>query len=660
MGSSRPPRTPPAVRRLALLLVGASLLACRGGSAPQASPAPADVVAPPPPAARSAAPPPAPPVRTPPPPEQRPLGIGLGNLAEWSPQLPFLNLVKQARPWTIHRQGAAWGQGGEVELDRHGWIVRMDRDQSAELLISIQLPELPFRRFAVRWKGQGTLRYHGNAQRIGDAIDGWFDQVELVDPPDGKHFFSVILQDTDPQDHLRDLEVVPEQLLAAYAQGERFNPLWLDKLVPFSALRFMDWMKTNQGEQTTWARRPEPEDLTWAYRGVPVEVMVALANRLQADPWFNLPHRADDEYVRRFAEVVRDQLAPGLVARFEYSNEVWNWGFPQAQFANGAGRYLWRDRGALAKALKELDAGPPKPNLEKLDRYRVPYDLAEVKADVAKAKLDKALARAAKRHGEDAVLRHLLTRMWEAAPGNAYGQYTGMRTAQLCDVIKGEVFKGQPERVRCVVATHTAGRGREAWLLDCPLWSGAPCAGHGIDTYAITAYLGADFANPPNAAALRAWGAEGAAGVAKALAELDTTTRLSARPVDLVQIRADTEYHAKVAQQRGLQLVAYEGGQHVVTHDGALRKDPAVQALLLAMNRDPKMGALYERLLDTWKAQGGTLFMHYVDITAYGQYGCWGALESLTEDSPKYRALVDWSLAHPRWWTAAAPGGSGR
>src|SRR5690606_32453217 len=30
----------------------------------------------------------------------------------------------------------------------------------------------------------------------------------------------------------------------------------------------------------------------------------------------------------------------------EYSNEVWNWGFPQAQYANELGRRLWPDDGA--------------------------------------------------------------------------------------------------------------------------------------------------------------------------------------------------------------------------------------------------------------------------------------------------------------------------
>ena len=37
------------------------------------------------------------------------------------------------------------------------------------------------------------------------------------------------------------------------------------------------------------------------------------------------PLKADDEYVRALAAYVEDNLDDGLVAKFELSNEVWNW-----------------------------------------------------------------------------------------------------------------------------------------------------------------------------------------------------------------------------------------------------------------------------------------------------------------------------------------------
>ena len=42
--------------------------------------------------------------------------------------------------------------------------------------------------------------------------------------------------------------------------------------------------------------------------GMSVEYMVQLANDLDADPWFNMPHLADDTFVRNFATHVRDHL----------------------------------------------------------------------------------------------------------------------------------------------------------------------------------------------------------------------------------------------------------------------------------------------------------------------------------------------------------------
>jgi hypothetical protein len=75
-------------------------------------------------------------------------------------------------------------------------------------------------------------------------------------------------------------------------------------------------------------------------RGVPVEVMTQLANRLGADAWFTIPHLADDEFVRRFAETVRSSLDPALKVYVEHSNEVWNNQYPQFAYATQRGLAL--------------------------------------------------------------------------------------------------------------------------------------------------------------------------------------------------------------------------------------------------------------------------------------------------------------------------------
>jgi hypothetical protein len=68
--------------------------------------------------------------------------------------------------------------------------------------------------------------------------------------------------------------------------------------------------------------------------------MIDLANRLQADPWFCIPHRADDDYVRNFAATVKKKLDPERKVYVEYSNEVWNRSFPQGRYASLQGKAL--------------------------------------------------------------------------------------------------------------------------------------------------------------------------------------------------------------------------------------------------------------------------------------------------------------------------------
>jgi hypothetical protein len=54
----------------------------------------------------------------------------------------------------------------------------------------------------------------------------------------------------------------------------------------------MDWMATNHSQQQDWVNRPKLSDYTYADIGVPVEIMVALCNKLKLHPWFCMPHMA--------------------------------------------------------------------------------------------------------------------------------------------------------------------------------------------------------------------------------------------------------------------------------------------------------------------------------------------------------------------------------
>ncbi|MEZ5475933.1 MAG: hypothetical protein R3E95_00025 [Thiolinea sp.] len=108
-----------------------------------------------------------------------------------------------------------------------------------------------------------------------------------------------------------------------YAKSILFTPEYLNFVKDFSTIRFMAMSGITRNPESHWEERPNLQEATWGggygERGAPLEIQVELANRMQADAWFNLPHAADDEYVRHFATYVRDHLAPNLHVYVEYT-----------------------------------------------------------------------------------------------------------------------------------------------------------------------------------------------------------------------------------------------------------------------------------------------------------------------------------------------------
>lgn len=77
--------------------------------------------------------------------------------------------------------------------------------------------------------------------------------------------------------------------------------------------------------------------ITWS---MPVEAMAQLCDEVNSDGWFNLPTQATDDYISNWAIAIRDNLPTRLFAYTEYSNEIWNFAFPQTGWAYNKGYKL--------------------------------------------------------------------------------------------------------------------------------------------------------------------------------------------------------------------------------------------------------------------------------------------------------------------------------
>ena len=263
------------------------------------------------------------------------LGINLNGPADWNSELPFVDVFRFSRPWISQKQGEPWGRGPELALDEHGWVQRLAPDCWAETpLCTIEGGHYPSGRYTVLYDGRGKLDFWGAAS-VATSVPG---RVEIdVDAAKGGFFLRLL--ETDSQDPLRNIRVIMPGFADRYRQ-QPFHPVFLERWQGVACLRFMDWMHTNGAKIQSWSERPQLEDATYAEQGVALEVMLDLANRLQADPWFCIPHLADDDYVRRFAQLVKERLDPRLKVYVEYSNEVWNGMFPQSRYAGEQGQRL--------------------------------------------------------------------------------------------------------------------------------------------------------------------------------------------------------------------------------------------------------------------------------------------------------------------------------
>lgn len=531
------------------------------------------------------------------------LGMGLNGISDWSTQHPFLDIMKSARSWVGH-SADQWGAaptealvaGGH--LDENGWPVSIPDGiiavESVFLTEQHEGAKSLAGRYRLTYDGKGDISLFGRARRASYG-EGRIDFTYT--PGDG--LVGVKLKAIDANDPIRNIRVLHEDHLAMYEAGALFNPVWIDLIQDLRSVRFMDWMMTNGSPVKTWEDQPQMTDATWSQWGVPLEVMIKLANRIGADPWFTLPHMADDAYVRQFAQAVKDGLDPGLKAHVEYSNEVWNQIFEQARWARDQATQLWG----------ETDTG-----------WMQFYGLRSAEV------MD----------------------IWT----DVYGDEASDRLVRVVSTHTG--WPGLEEDIlRAPLAYLSLGRMPEQ-SFDAYAVTGY--FGYELGTDAMSQRM-SGWLDQSEARAVKAGEAQGLRRVA--LREYVKKARFEAAiaPVTLTlqegSLRELTQeifpYQAAVARKAGLRLVMYEGGTHISAL-GPLVNDDRLTDFFTEYNYTPEMAKLYELLLAGWVQSGGTMFNAFVDVAPATKWGSWGALRHLDDSNPRWDMLMAFNAAQPGEW----------
>lgn len=261
------------------------------------------------------------------------LGINLAGIVDYGTELPFVDLFKQSSAWFVGNNTDG-GDAAKLKIDAHGWVSQLPTGVHASTIIcSLDNQHFPADDYVILYDGEGEISVPFYAVKLNKpgklelAIDGQ------------KGLFRLDIVKTNPHNYIKNIRVLAKKYENTHLKNP-WQPHFLRCWQGVASIRLMDFMATNNAVQIAWNDRPQLNDASYALKGVPLELMIDLANRLQTEPWFCLPHMANDDYVKQFASIVKAQLKPNLRAWVEYSNEVWNGGFGQNAYAAKQGQAL--------------------------------------------------------------------------------------------------------------------------------------------------------------------------------------------------------------------------------------------------------------------------------------------------------------------------------
>lgn len=493
------------------------------------------------------------------------IGMNLASPEYWGTQATFIDRFKTSGRWAVPGQ-----KGVEVPLDADGYPLSAPTTSQ----FALDPSGAPVDTYVLTYRGEGVVKLVRAT-----TINAEPGRITFAKIPD-KTNVTISIVSMNPGKPIHDIHVVRSDQLDRFAKGEIFNPDYVAMVSHFAVLRFMDWGHTNQPGPLDWTARSTLQRASWSLPldGVPIEVMVRLANEAHTDMWYNVRMQSDDVFVRNATTYIRDNLAPGLRLHLEYGNEVWNWGFNASHYADEHAKLMMGPMGC--------GTGPCNPTNKP-----------------------------------------------------TYMTYYGYRAAQI-QAIARRVFGAQAnKRLVGVMGAFQRGLALSSATLDGVRLAKVGAVPELFGEYAITTYFGIPF-DKKNPATVLGWARSGPSGLDAAFHEMEYGGAL-ANDQSIAKMADAAAKHAKIAKANGMRLVAYEGGVSLVPKQAAPEDFADLSNFFQRLVDDPRMGDIYDAMESAFAASGGSLAVNFKDIGVGDKYGYWTMIPGLYETStPRYRFLV--------------------
>ncbi len=209
--------------------------------------------------------------------------------------------------------------------------------------------------------------------------------------------------------------------------------------------------------------------------------------------------------------------------------------------------------------------------------------------------------------------------------------YTGLRSAEIWSLFWNVFGADMDKRIVKVLATQSVNTGVSEMRLE--VFSDPLLNPSGIqpDALALAPYFGGDVADDI---------------VDNQEVDSISVSQILSRAMEDINLTLPGEISAQkaIADEYALELICYEGGQHLVGTLGNENNTTLTDKLLLA-NRSPDMGGLYTEYLTLLQQLGVSHFNNFSYIGEYNKWGSWGTFEHLfqaAQDSYKFQVLNTW------------------
>jgi len=593
-----------------------------------------------------------------------PLGINLSYFSYSSSSVPFKDLMTQSGLKGVFKKGTNEPCLQQPPLNTAGYPQYLPRGCVFKLLSVFHIrnddfwPDntLPYKsgHYVLLYQGEGVIRLGWDAKNLVRKRKG---RIEF-DVPMPSAGIEIQVTKIDAANPIQNMQIVHVDDEASFRK-QPFNDKWLNLLKPFKLIRFVDWGRVNEKVRTY-------SGVASSHTSKSISLSSTVSTTLQVSEgsvvmvningkWPRVMVELYDEdtrtlYLKTLIEISENGNQP-TVYIYDFLNRTWadrtqpvtlEQGSPKGiafekmiQLANTLNADAWINIPTAAnddfiEQLASLIKTKLKPNLKCYIEYSNEtwntgfpgYDYAEAKA--------KELGLQGTSPQADS---------WQA--------YRAVEVFKIFNRVFGEPDLRE-ERVQSrivrVLTSQTVWLARGLGVMDWVMPNNAsPTMGQPAHKFA-DAWAGTTYFYMNDNQTL----------------EQVTQDKLFSLQIDNINSMFGTPETPGIIRQtfeevntRGLQLLAYEGGTHLL----AARDKPDLVAKLAESNKDQRMTEVYNHLLSQWDslyqefgAEKVGIWNHYSDVSRYSKYGYWGLLQSTYQDpmtAPKYQAIKEYISESP-------------